>query len=73
MTQGDPIVVFAYGIDILLLIKQLKAGFPDVPQPWCADDVNVLGMFTNFELYFNLLEQFGLVCGYFTPNPLKAF
>ena len=28
----------AYGIGILLLIKNLKAQFTDVTQPWYADD-----------------------------------
>ena len=46
MTQGDPLDMFAYGIGILLLIKELKAEFSDLTQPWYADDAGALGKFT---------------------------
>ena len=34
--------MFAYGIDILPLIKNMISEFPDVTQPWYADDAGAL-------------------------------
>ena len=39
MTQGDTLAMSTYGIGVLPLIKQLKAEYPDVTQPWYADNV----------------------------------
>ena len=44
--------------------------FPDVNQPWCADDYGALGTLANIELYFNSLKLFSLGRGYY-PKPLK--
>ena len=30
VTQGDPLVMVTYGIEIIPLIKRLKAVFPDI-------------------------------------------
>jgi hypothetical protein len=38
VTQGEPLSMFAFGIGILPLIRQLKVEFPQVEQPWYADD-----------------------------------
>ena len=35
----------AYGIGVLPLIKHPKAAYPDVTQPWYADDDGALGTF----------------------------
>ena len=48
--------MFAYGIGILLLIKQLKAVFLDVTQPWYANNSGTLGTFARVGSYFNLLK-----------------
>ena len=53
MTQGYPLAMVAYGIDIFLLIKKLKALFPHLTQPCYADNDGALGTFTNIGLYFN--------------------
>ena len=45
VTQGDPILMFIYGISLLPLIRQLKAKFPMVQQPWYADDAGAGGKF----------------------------
>ena len=42
-----------YGIGILLLINRLKPTYPDVTQPWSADDAGALGTFDSLEQYFN--------------------
>ena len=51
VTQGDQLVMVAYGIGFLLLIKQLKSGHPDVTQPWYADYAVALGLSANIKLY----------------------
>ena len=71
MTQGDPLVMVAYGIGIILLVIRLKAEFPDITQPWYAYDSSALGIFANFEQYFNFLKQLGAVRGYY-PEPYKS-
>ena len=41
----------AYGIDIISMIKKLKAEFSDVTQPWYDDDAGALGMFLQMSSY----------------------
>ena len=60
----------AYGIEIISLIKCLKSTYPDVTQPWYADDDGALGMFDNLEQYFNSLKHKGPAWGYY-PDPNK--
>ena len=71
MTQGDPKAMVDYGIVILLLIKNLKAEYLDITQPWCADNSGALGTFANVESYFNSLELFDPGRGYY-PKPSKS-
>ena len=54
-----------YGIEIILLIKNLKAAHNDVTQPWYVDDTGALGTFVNIEIYFNLLKHSVPGCGYY--------
>jgi hypothetical protein len=44
--------MFAYGIGILPLIGQLKAKFPQVEQPWYADDAGAGAKFDEIECLF---------------------
>ena len=37
-SQGDPLVMVAYGLGILLLIRELRQARPGVTQPWYAYD-----------------------------------
>ena len=71
MTQGDPLVMIAYGIGILPLIKNIKGEIPDVTQPWYADDVGDLGTFARLETYFDSLTRHGLGRGYH-PDPTNS-
>ena len=48
---------FAYVIDILPLIKNLKQEIPEVTQPWYADNVRALGVSKIIETYFNSLTH----------------
>ena len=49
MIQGDPLTMVAYGIIIILLIKHFNSMYPDVTQPWYADNAGALGMFNHLE------------------------
>ena len=71
VTQGDPLSRVAYGIRFLRLIKQLKAAYPDVTQPWYAENASALGTFDNIGSYFNALNCFGPGHGYFL-KPRKS-
>ena len=61
----------AYGIEIIPMIKQMKAQFPDVTQTWYSDYAVALSKFVNVELYFNSLKQFVRDIGYY-PEPYKS-
>ena len=45
VTNGYPLDMVAYGIEIILLIKLPKVEFPDITQPWYSDDTGALGTF----------------------------
>ena len=47
VTLEDLLDMVDYGIVVLLLIKRLKAAYPDVTQIWCFDSSVALGMFYN--------------------------
>jgi hypothetical protein len=52
VTQGDPLSMFAYRIGIMPLIRQLKAEFPQVEQPWYADNAAAGAKFEAIEFFF---------------------
>ena len=60
----------SYGVGILPLIKFLKLTYPDVTQPWYADDAGSLGTFNHLEKYFKELKHNGPAREYF-PEPTK--
>ena len=45
LTQGNPLLMVAYGLGILLLIQELQKDHPRVTQPWYADDAGSGGNF----------------------------
>ena len=71
VSQGDPLSMFAYGIGMLPLIRQLKAEFPVVEQPWYADDAGAGGNFVEIRRFFLKLGEIGPRFGYF-PEPSKS-
>ena len=71
MKQGVPLSRVAYGIVVLLLIKQLKSEYPEITHPCYTYYAGALGMFDKIGLYFNLLKQFGPGSGYY-PEPLRS-
>ena len=71
VTQGDPLSMFAYGVGILPLIRQLKAAHPSCIQPWYADDAGSAGTFESIDHFFADLVKIGPDFGYF-PEPSKS-
>jgi hypothetical protein len=72
VTQGDPLSMFAYRIlGILPLIRQVKADFPQVEQPWYADDAGAGAKFDEIERFFWRLCKIGPLFGYY-PGPTKS-
>ena len=39
-------------IGVLPLIKRPKFSYPDITQPWYADDAEAPGMFSSLEFFF---------------------
>ena len=64
LTQGEPLSMVAYILEVLSRIKNLKTSHYDITQPWYADNMGMLGMFVNIHNYFNYLTQAGLECRY---------
>jgi hypothetical protein len=71
ITQGDPLSMFAYGVGILPLIRVLKEEFPEVEQPWYADDAGAGGKYDAIRRLFIRLQDIGPSFGYF-PEPKKS-
>ena len=63
--------MIAYGIDILLIIKDRKREIPNVTQPWYADYDGALYTFTRLETYFDFLTRQGPGQGYH-PETTKS-
>ena len=72
ITQGDALAVALYGIALLPLAEILRVQFPDVLQPWCADDVTMQGTPARVGVCFKLLVKLGPMFGYL-PEPRKLF
>ncbi len=65
VTQGDPISMVVYGLAVLPLIRRLKQEFPEVEQPWYADDAGAAGNFDAIRRHFTKLQEIGPNYGYF--------
>ena len=52
MTQGYPLVMIAYGIGVLHLIRELQDSHLRVTQPWYADYAGAGGKFGNILEHF---------------------
>ena len=55
VTKVDSLAMVAYIIGVLPLIKSLKSAYPDVTQPWYAENAGALGILYNSERYFKSL------------------
>ena len=65
VTQGNPLSMILYGIDMLPFTLQLKVAVPTALQPWYADNTAAGGNFEDIIRVFNLLQTTGLARGYF--------
>jgi hypothetical protein len=63
--------MFAYGIGILPLTRQLKAEFPQAEQPWYADNAGAGAKFDKIERFFRQLCNIGPLFGYY-PEPTTS-
>ena len=52
VTQGNPLIMIAYGIGVLPLILELREAHPRVTQPWYADDVGAGETFIDVQVHF---------------------
>ena len=58
VTQGYPLSMIAYGLQILPLIWDLQMAHPNVTQPWYADDAGAGGTFVGIYQHIdNLMVQ----------------
>jgi hypothetical protein len=71
VTQDNPLAMSGYGVGILPLICLLKYEFPEVKQPWYADDAGAGGCFSDLCRFFAWLQEIGPCYGYF-PEPSKS-
>ena len=71
VAQGDSLVMVAYSISFLLLIYQLKQKFPDVFQPWYADDGAGMTCIPRLLKFFDRLCVLGPPFGYY-PEQSKS-
>ena len=71
VTQGDPLVMIAYGIGVLPLMWDLRRAHPRVTHPWYADDAGAGGKFGNIMAHFRDHQLRGPARGYFL-DPTKS-
>ena len=57
VTKVDSLAMVAYIIGVLPLIKSLKLAYPDVTQPWYAENAGALRTFTRLETYVDSLTR----------------
>ena len=72
VTQGDPLAMDLYGIALLPLAELLRKEFPEVLQPWFADDAAMQGAPLRVGKCFKLLTEVGSMFWYL-PEPDKSF
>ena len=71
ITQGDPMAMILYGISVLPIIRTLKDEYPELHQPWYADDAGLGGTLTLINECFTRLKEIGPTYGYY-PEPTKS-
>jgi hypothetical protein len=57
--------MLAYGLGILLLIRQVKAEFDNIKQAWYVDDTGASGNFRSIQYFFQHLQEMGPDSGCF--------
>jgi hypothetical protein len=71
VAQGDPFAMALYGITLLPLIAHLRRMFPEVLQPWFADDGTMDGEGSQVAACFVELNRVGHMFGYY-PEVAKS-
>ena len=72
VTQGDVLAMILYGLALLPIIKELKRNFPNLQQPWYADDAAAAGKFQQIKDFVLELMEKGPKYGYY-PEPEELF
>ena len=72
VTQGDPMAMALYGIALLPLAEILRKEYPQVMQPWYADDAAMMGQARPVAGCFMRLQAIGPDFGYF-PEAEKSY
>ena len=62
-----------YGIVLLLMIKKLKAKYPDVKELWYDENYVAVVTFDNVLIYFNYIKCNGPMQGYYPNLNIKVF
>ena len=70
-TQGDPLAMGLYALNIQLLIKSLQVA-SSVKQCWFADDASGAGSTTEIKKWWNVISTLDQDFGYF-PNDKKCW
>jgi hypothetical protein len=71
VTKGDPLVMLGYALGMIPLTRQIKAEFPDVDQPWYADDAEAAAAFATICIMSERLLELGPGYGLNPPNQLS--
>ncbi|KAL7549341.1 hypothetical protein ACHAWF_012611, partial [Thalassiosira exigua] len=72
VTQGDPFAMALYGITLCPLAEHLREGFPEVLQPWYADDAAMMAAAAEVACCMVELMRVGPMFGYH-PEPDKSW
>ena len=72
ITQGDPLRMILYGVALTPLAEHLRKTFPDILQPWYADDSALMGQHKDNAACLKALSTAGPWFGYF-PEPEKSW
>ena len=71
VTQGEPLVMIAYYIQVLPLIRDLQGTHPRVTKPWYMNNSGSGGKFAHILAHLQELQERGPPRGYF-PKPTKS-
>mmetsp|Transcript_44530 Transcript_44530/g.53447 ORF Transcript_44530/g.53447 Transcript_44530/m.53447 type:complete len:137 (-) Transcript_44530:327-737(-) len=69
VTHGDLLAIVVYGILIIPSIQILKREFPDIFQPWYADDGTSMAPISRLRQFFDRLTVIGPPYGYNPERP----
>ena len=59
VTQGDPLTIIVYGIEVLTLIREFQGEPPRVTHLWYADDAGAEGKFHHILAHLRDMQERG--------------